>query len=551
MNNNEKQSFLDPKTIIAIVLVGAAWMGWQWYMQQKYPEAFKPKQAQKVEQQARTQEGTPNSTGSLSGGVDASEADPGLNGQDLQAKNDEISDTQPRREELVHYEDQVWSFEFSSKGMGIKNLKLKNFTDRDGKLVSIGRDQGFLPFETNLTGKRTPIDFEIERKGDNRFVGRAEVGPLTIVKTVIVNSERYSLDTHVQVQGQSDSFSGLTTYIAEDVEKAEGGSFLLPQFDKQEFFVAYAGTDDRVVIGEDEETEAFSKVKLASLSSHYFAQALIDESDIMPELKAMVDESTSSAIGVLTYPVLNRANVYSVKYTGFMGPKSLGLLKSVDEELAGVIDFGMFSFIARYILELMKWFYSLVGNWGVAIILLTIVVRILVLPFTVMSFRSMKEMQKIQPQIKAIKEKHKDDQQRQSQEMMMLMKNHKVNPLGGCLPMFLQFPVFIALYQVLGQSIELYQAPFGFWIQDLSLRDPFYVLPVLMGVTMFFQQKLSPSTLDPAQAKVLMFMPVIFAFFMLGLPSGLTLYIFVSALFGIVQQFYFMKERRSAQATAS
>jgi YidC/Oxa1 family membrane protein insertase len=134
---------------------------------------------------------------------------------------------------------------------------------------------------------------------------------------------------------------------------------------------------------------------------------------------------------------------------------------------------------------------------------------------------------------------------------MNLMRAHKVNPLGGCLPVLLQLPVFWALYQVLGQSIELYRAPFILWIHDLSLKDPYYVLPVLMGITLFFQQRVTPNTMDPAQRKVLMFMPLLFSVFMISLPSGLTLYIFVSGLFGVTQQLYFMRDRKmSALATS-
>jgi YidC/Oxa1 family membrane protein insertase len=158
----------------------------------------------------------------------------------------------------------------------------------------------------------------------------------------------------------------------------------------------------------------------------------------------------------------------------------------------------------------------------------------------------MKAMQAIQPQIQALKEKYKDDQQKQQQEMMTLMRENKVNPVGGCLPAILQFPIFIALYQVLGNSIELYQAPFGLWITDLSLKDPYYILPVVMGITMFVQQKITPNTMDPAQAKVLQFMPLIFTFFMISLPSGLTLYMLVGAVFSVVQQMYFMRDKRRA-----
>jgi len=178
-------------------------------------------------------------------------------------------------------------------------------------------------------------------------------------------------------------------------------------------------------------------------------------------------------------------------------------------------------------------------------------VRLLVLPFNMMSYKSMKVMQVLQPQMKAIREKYKDDQQRMNQEIMGLMKTHKANPLGGCLPMLLQFPIFIALYQVLGHSIELYQAPFAFWIHDLSAKDPYYVLPVLMGITLFVQQKVTPNTMDPAQAKVLAFMPLLFSFFMLSLPSGLTLYMFVNGLAGVAQQMYFLKFNQVATPSIS
>jgi len=163
----------------------------------------------------------------------------------------------------------------------------------------------------------------------------------------------------------------------------------------------------------------------------------------------------------------------------------------------------------------------------------------------------MKRMQRIQPQIKAIREKLKDNPQEMNMKVMGLMKENKANPISGCLPMLLQFPIFFAFYRVLGQSIELYQAPFILWLQDLSLKDPFYVLPVLMSIAMFFQMKISPSAMDPMQKKVMMFMPLVFGIFMLGLPSGLTLYIFISTLFGIIQHFILMRDTTLSQPALS
>ena len=239
-----------------------------------------------------------------------------------------------------------------------------------------------------------------------------------------------------------------------------------------------------------------------------------------------------------------------IDYVAYAGPKSFTTLKAVDENLTGIVDYGTFAVIARPILWLLKFLHQYIANWGLAIIALTIIVRLIVLPFNVYSYKSMKVMQKLQPQMNAIRERFKDksneEKLQMNSEIMKLMKEHKANPLGGCLPMLLQLPVFIALYAVLGQSIELYQAPFGLWIHDLSIRDPLFVTPVLMGITMFIQQKITPSTMDPQQAKIMMWMPVIFAFFMISLPAGLTLYIFVSTLFGIIQQIVFMRDRKPA-----
>ncbi|HPI41018.1 MAG TPA: membrane protein insertase YidC, partial [Pseudobdellovibrionaceae bacterium] len=195
------------------------------------------------------------------------------------------------------------------------------------------------------------------------------------------------------------------------------------------------------------------------------------------------------------------------------------------------------------LLYLMKFFQTLVGNWGFAIILLTLTVRVIVLPFNIMSIRSSKAMQKVQPLLTSIREKYKDDPLTLNKEMMSVMKQNGANPIGGCLPALLQIPIFLALYRVIGSSVELYQSPFVAWIGDLSSHDPFYVLPVLMGLTMFVQQKITPTPMDPVQAKVLAFLPIIMSLFMLQLPSGLTLYMFVSALFGIIQQYILMRDK--------
>lgn len=192
-------------------------------------------------------------------------------------------------------------------------------------------------------------------------------------------------------------------------------------------------------------------------------------------------------------------------------------------------------------LKLLRIFYGIFSNYGVAIILLTLIMRMLVFPIAHRGYKSMNKMQKVQPLLKSIREKNKKDPQKANMEIMAVMKEHGVNPIGGCLPMLLQLPIFFAFYRVLSESIVMYQAPFFGWIQDLSLKDPYYILPVSMGAIMFVQQKLTPTSMEPMQQKVMALLPIVFSFFMMSLPSALTLYIFVSTLFGVLQQYIFMR----------
>ena len=247
--------------------------------------------------------------------------------------------------------------------------------------------------------------------------------------------------------------------------------------------------------------------------------------------------------GYLRYPLKLKEGQtdLTIKNKLYLGPKSKPELSKYPG-LKELIDFGMFKVLAYPLLELLRLFFSLIPNYGVAIILLTIFVRVVFYPLSVKSARSMKAMQKLQPQIAALKERYKDDPQKFNVEQMALFKTHKVNPAGGCLPMLVQFPVFFALYAVLGNSIELFQAQF-LWIHDLSAKDPFYIFPVLSGIAMFAQQKLTPTAgMDPMQAKMMLLMPVIITFAVISLPSGLTLYIFLSTLLGILQQVIMNKE---------
>jgi YidC/Oxa1 family membrane protein insertase len=225
-------------------------------------------------------------------------------------------------------------------------------------------------------------------------------------------------------------------------------------------------------------------------------------------------------------------------YLVYFGPRETSVLEAADARLAQGVDFGFFSPIARPLLFVLNFFYGYVGNYGIAIILLTVIIKLLFWPLTHKSYASMKAMQQLQPEMQKIREKFKNDKEKLNRELMELYKNRRVNPLGGCLPMLVQIPVFFALYKVLMEAIEMRHAEFFLWILDLSAKDPYYVTPLIMGATMFIQQKLTPTTMDPMQAKVFMFMPIVFTFLFLNFPSGLVLYWLVNNLLTIVQQVY-------------
>jgi YidC/Oxa1 family membrane protein insertase len=231
--------------------------------------------------------------------------------------------------------------------------------------------------------------------------------------------------------------------------------------------------------------------------------------------------------------------VFHISY--YFGPKSIPILKTVNAELERSVDFGWFAPISKPMHSFLGWLYNYLGNFGFCIIVLVICIKIIFFYPTQKSYQSMAGMRKLQPEMNRLKELYGDDKQKMGQEVMELYKTHKVNPLGGCLPIVIQIPVFFALYKVLLMSIEMRQAPFIGWIEDMSVQDPYFVLPLVMGASMFIQQRLNPQPADPMQAKVMQFLPVIFTALFLFFPAGLVLYWVVNNILSIVQQRWVMK----------
>jgi YidC/Oxa1 family membrane protein insertase len=234
----------------------------------------------------------------------------------------------------------------------------------------------------------------------------------------------------------------------------------------------------------------------------------------------------------------------------WVGPQDQEGLEKVAPGLDLVVDYGLLTIIAKPLFALMTWLYTLLGNWGWTIVVLTILIKAAFYPLSAASYRSMAKMKLVAPRLQALKEKFGDDRQKLNTAMMEMYRTEKINPLGGCLPILIQIPVFISLYYVLGSSVELRGAPWIWWIQDLAVQDPYFILPVVMMGTMFIQMRLNPTPPDPLQAKVMMFMPLVFGAMMFFFPSGLVLYWCVNNILSIAQQWYVMRQIAAIAAAA-
>ena len=300
------------------------------------------------------------------------------------------------------------------------------------------------------------------------------------------------------------------------------------------------------------------KIRWLALEDQYFMTAIIPKSVQESSMRVVSNQDTIENQYIVPDSHVASGTQRAFDFLLFFGPKSTKVLKTIDYDLSKVIDFGYFDFLAKPLLWFMNFIYSVIPNYGIAIIILTIVTKVILWPLGNKSYKSMNEMKRLQPLMTEIREKYKNDKKMMNQETMALYRTYKVNPMGGCLPMILQIPVFFALYRMLYQAIELRHAPFIFWINDLSAPDrlfhfnfsipfmqPPYGIPVLtiiMGVTMLLQQKMSPPPGDPTQAKMMMFMPIVFTFIFINFSSGLVLYWLVNNVLSIAQQYYIQKK---------
>lgn len=292
------------------------------------------------------------------------------------------------------------------------------------------------------------------------------------------------------------------------------------------------------------------------MQDKYFIAALIPKTSASALPKKQGDKLVSTAVRLAV-----DSSGTPVGLQLFAGPKEYDTLQSLQIRLEDTIDFGWFLFgswdtvraVAKPIFYVLRYINEYTHNYGLTIILLTVIIKLLFVPLQYKSYTSMKKMQGIQPKVAAVQEKFKDDRERLNKELIKLYRDHKVNPVGGCLPMILQMPVFVSLFNILYMTIDLRQAPLGLWITDLSVQDPYYILPIIMGISMVVMQKIQPTTMDPTQAKIMLMLPAFMTFLFINFPAGLVLYWLTNNVLTIVQQFvtdrFFFRTPAIAPAT--
>lgn len=378
----------------------------------------------------------------------------------------------------------------------------------------------------------------------------------TFTRTVGLRPDSYVLDIQDTVANSAALPVNLTPYA--QIHRADG-SFA----GELSSFVNHLGPMGLVRVGDEDllKEENFDDLKKGKaesvtasggwwgFTSHYFITALVplgNEPSTRGFRHAVADGRdmfTASVQGeAVVVPPGGQASRSLMVYAG---PKRESDLMAAGHGLERAIDWGWFRAIARPFYWALKWFYAHTGNWGLAILLLTLVLKLVTFPLANKSYHAMAKMKKLQPEMEKLKERHKDDQQGMATAMMKLYRDHKVNPLSGCWPMLIQIPIFFAMYKVILLAFEFRHAPLGLWIHDLSLMDPYYVLPLLMGASMFVQMRLNPPPADPAQAMVFKWMPVIFTVMFLWFPAGLVLYWLINNVLSIIQQAYIMRKDKA------
>ena len=456
-----------------------------------------------------------------------------------------------KEEQTIEVDTELFRAKFTNRGGVLKSWELKRYTT--------ATDQGPVPVQLVYVGGRFkgPLSLVTTDQSVTSDLGSAlyqvtqdiyrldsahPIGHLTfryhdtqrnmdVEKELTFHHGSYVVDIAIRTQG-------LTTPL----DVTLGTNFGIVEWG--EGFIGLMGSaslvDDKVLKETpDGEAERKGEVKWSAIQDKYFISVLMPQKAASALAKKEGDKLVSAGV---RFPAPTSGSTLAMQL--YAGPKEYDILKGLNAGLEDTIDFGWFVFgswalvkaVAKPIFYVLRFLYEFTHNYGVTIILLTMLIKLMFVPLQYKSYKSMKQMQVIQPKVLAIQNKFKDDRERLNKELIKLYKDHRVNPVGGCLPLVLQMPVFVALFNILYMTIDLRQAPFMLWIKDLSVQDPYYVLPIIMGATMVIQQKITPTTMDPTQAKIMLFLPVFMTFLFVNFPAGLVLYWLTNNTLTITQQ---------------
>ena len=577
---------MEKRAILAIILTFLIIMLWG-VVQSKFfpkPPSTPPSQEVKKEQVAPVEK-------EVEKGIEIREKKP------TKEKSAPVMKVVPKKE--VSVETQNYWAVFTSEGARLQHFKLKKYEDRVeesaltikligvvhdilGKkveepkkpapldLVNTSEKEG-LPLGLTMLDSLSEGNWEVDKDGlrllsdgeknEITFVKSLENG-LNILKRYRFSSDQYAFDLEVEVQnssskeikgqlgvewigrieleklaGEENKDFGLKSAFLKDnkVETKDlggtGSSGCVPGCESKKTKIEPFETSDR------------GDIRWYAFTGEYFTALLISppsEKNATLSVKGNEKNFLKASLSGSPFSIPARQAV-KFPYRIYIGPKEEGRLKSLGVDAEKLVDFGWFTVVAKPLLWFLKVTNKVTRNFGLDIIILSILIKIIFLPLTQISFKSMKEMQKVQPEMNRLKEAFKNDKARLQQEIMLLYKRRKINPMSGCLPMVIQIPVFIALYNALQYTIEMRHAPFFLWIKDLAAKDPIYITPLIMGATMVIQQKMTPTAADPAQAKLFMLMPIMFTFLFLNFPAGLVLYWMVNNVLSIAHQYYLNK----------
>jgi YidC/Oxa1 family membrane protein insertase len=537
---------LENRVLLAFVLSIAVFVGWGVFLSKVQPPPQKIALDQKMPADSNTQLGQ-DEPGSAGSGLTASQA----------TAPEPLQPQFAGTEETINVFLGKVTYVLSSQGATIRKVMLNDYLDDTGAPIDLVQ---------GVQGKKWPLslaanDDEVSRILQNAYYDvspkslelsesnptgqltmrlRHESG-LEVVREFTFHYQQFLIDVKTQITAIPLASRNLQYRV---LWGPGLGGYTVSKTD----YFAFAGpttfvNNERMESPSDEvpgEVKFSGDLEWTAFQNKYFAAALIPGKGT--KAAVVVNDNDDLYVGLQMESIQSNA---ILEYKIYAGTKQLQVLEASEHKLVRLMDYGWFgnkfAFLVKPLLRVLQYFYGITNNYGWSIIFLTFIIKLIFSPLTHKSFKSMKGMHKVQPYVKIIQERNKDDRQKMNQEMIDLYKKHKVNPLGGCLPMLLQIPVFIALYHALFFSIELRGAPFILWIQDLSVQDPYYITPVLMGATMFFQQRLSPQMGDPMQQKIMMMLPIFFTFLFITFPAGLVIYWTVNNLLTISQQYYIYK----------